>query len=151
MKIRFTDRQTFLNIIPLLGGATIISVNDTMREMQQVKGKIMSYSKPDYNPELTNLIFRDDEEHFSLNQAYLVLDAVNAAYEAQRDIYVHCFMGVSRSGAIAKFANEYLGLGDVHLDGYQNYNKHVFTMLCRVAKMGFDPADSLLMNTKKES
>lgn len=46
---------------------------------------------------------------------------------------VHCLMGVSRSGAVAKFINDYLGLDDSFMNDYNVYNRHVYNKLMSAA------------------
>ena len=48
---------------------------------------------------------------------------------AHMNFYVHCFAGISRSGAIAKFINEYFDADNPYLSRYVGHNRMVFNKL----------------------
>lgn len=54
---------------------------------------------------------------------------------SERPLLVHCFAGISRSGAVAKFANFYLGNNDSYLERYVGHNGHVYEKLMGVIGM----------------
>jgi len=59
-----------------------------------------------------------------------IIGFVEWCHRKNKNIIVHCDMGVSRSGAVAKWVNEFLGLQDLYLEDYQQYNRYVFNKLC---------------------
>ena len=54
----------------------------------------------------------DDEQAISSQQANELVHILQSAFAQQQDVLVHCVAGVSRSGAVAQFAIDYLGFSD---------------------------------------
>lgn len=63
---------------------------------------------------------------FKVSQAKDILSALVEAKLKNRNVIVHCYVGVSRSGAVVEFAKQ-LGFSDV--GNYRAPNKRVFDML----------------------
>lgn len=128
MKVNFISRSQMVRSV--LGGivqkdVSIISISDTEEERDEMKHLLS---------ELENdsicLFFADDEESFTIHQANTILSFIS---KRQTNFLVHCFAGISRSGAVAKFINEYYDSGIWYLEDYKGYNRHVFNMLHKAA------------------
>lgn len=107
--------------------AVVISVNDTEAERNDMFNLLVGSSG-----RFVTLSFLDDEYSFRKEQAEALVQAIDNAYEEGfRRFVTHCWAGISRSGAIAKFINDFYGEGDDHplLGDYKVYNKRVYTML----------------------
>lgn len=104
-----------------------ISISDTEDERTA-----MSYLMVNTSCRFIGQVFRDDESSFQKHQAEMLVQLIDEAYqEGKRHFVVHCFAGVSRSGAVAKFINDFYGEGPNHpiLGEYKVYNRRVYTML----------------------
>ncbi len=106
----------------------IISINTTEDDADEMMGLMASANASGFT-----LVFKDDEEGMTVEDAnFLVTEVVDAIVDENvKDFYVHCDAGISRSGAVAKFINDYYGVGEQHpiLGRYRIYNKHVYRML----------------------
>lgn len=120
------DRRTLLKQATsrhtLWSDRVAISINDTAQEEQEMRGLIIG------TPALF-LSFADDEQGMTEAQAQAIRSFVDA--HADRSFLVHCFLGVSRSAAVAKWINEYLDLNDAEQASYKGYNRHVYGLLSR--------------------
>lgn len=59
-----------------------------------------------------------------------VIELAQYAVDNDMDIIVHCFACVSRSGAVAKWINDYLAKRpEQYLTDYKGYNRYVYQML----------------------
>jgi protein tyrosine phosphatase len=65
-----------------------------------------------------------------------------------KELVVHCAAGISRSGAVAKFANIYLGLDIPKLNNYDMHNIYVFNTLCDCA--GIETQQSYYKGLEKD-
>lgn len=109
-----------------VSGMAFISVSDTHDEQQEIEIMLSEYK----GPSLT-LTFDDNDVGMSDEQAGCLLKFINNNSGCM--FTVHCFAGVSRSGAIAKFINEHLGLGNWYLEDYMGHNRVVFNQLHKAA------------------
>ena len=141
MKLSSYSRFEMKKIISNLENTLIISINDTDQEVKQMRSFPLHGSS-----HIRTYQFYDDDSHFANYQALRLLLDLDFAQNNHLDIAIHCYMGVSRSGAFAVFANEYLGLDIDQINNYKNYNRHVHSTLIGAAKIGFDPADSILLS-----
>lgn len=107
---------------PLLSGAAIISINDTDKELEEMRGLIGK------RPALF-LKFKDDIKGEVITQEQC--KAINDFIRKHRDkpFVVHCFAGISRSAAIAIHINNLLERGDATLLQYRSYNSEVLKVL----------------------
>lgn len=47
-------------------------------------------------------------------------------------VFINCFMGISRSAAVAKYINDKYGLNDKRLQNYTQYNIDIYEQLCKI-------------------
>lgn len=123
------DIKQFVKNNEITDDIAIISINDSkseLIEMQEVLGKFntlfVSFSDVDFKNNAGSMTHADAEEIFRFIEA-----------NSDKQFIVHCFMGVSRSGAVAKFINEHLERDISHLSHYMGYNRYVLDMMCRAA------------------
>lgn len=105
----------------------VISVNDTEAERDD-----MGHFLADRANRVILQLFLDNESSFQKSQAETLVELIDEAYEdGLRRFVIHCWAGISRSGAIAKYINDFYGEGENHpfLGDYKVYNKRVYTML----------------------
>lgn len=107
----------------------IVSINDTENE----KG------------EIRNLIIRHTSRYATMN-GYLIKDDSSLQIDSLRElfwdldfslpevdhVFVHCFAGVSRSAAVAKFIRDKWGYENSRLDDYNQYNLDIYSQLCKL-------------------
>lgn len=107
-----------------------ISINTTQEDADEMMGLIAAAEASGLT-----VVFKDDEVGMTVDDAdFLVSEIFDAIMDENvKNFYVHCDAGISRSGAVAKFINDYYGLGEDHpiLGRYRIYNKHVYTSLVR--------------------
>lgn len=134
MKIKFVDRGTAKREIEAgayaLNQLDLISISDTHSEAHQMR-ELWLDNKIDANAALF-LKFQDIDDNssgFTDKDAQRVINFVQESVVKRKDIVVHCFAGISRSGAVAKFVNEHWGLGDEYLETYQGHNRHIYYKL----------------------
>lgn len=120
------------------GNYALISISDNMSErrlMQDILGAQITncpYITTNFQD-----VDHDDGTGISNIQAKELLSFIKAY--PNRDFIIHCFAGVSRSAAVAKFINEYYDAGNIALENYKIYNKLVYNKLkgmCDKLSMG---------------
>ena len=119
LKLQFVSRETVLNALrqkQVADGTYVISINDTFADSIEVTKNVLAYAP---SIKLKTFVFPDEE--------------IGIASAADAPILVHCLMGVSRSGAVAKFLNEYLDIGNWFLESYHNHNKSIYNSLAAAA------------------
>jgi protein tyrosine/serine phosphatase len=138
MQIKFIDRGTAKRNIEngafALNQLDLISISDTWSEAQEMR-ELWLDNKIDTNAALF-LKFADIDDNssgFTDKDAEHVVNFVQESFVKRKDVVVHCFAGISRSGAVAKFVNEYWGLGDEFLEAYAGHNRHIFYKLLEAA------------------
>ena len=102
-----------------------ISISDTKREQGEIES-LFTFTEIDPYAYIT-LSFPDNDDGIPSNEAQRLVDFIKS--HPDKDFIVHCFMGISRSGAVAKFINEYYDMNDVILNTYTGYNKQVYNSL----------------------
>ena len=107
----------------------IISINDTSREAFEME----DYSYLWNNIWIYPLVFKDDNESFSEEQAESIKGVVESSPSDYKNIIVHCFAGISRSAAVAKWINTYFNLDIPLYNNYTQHNLHVYNTLCKVS------------------
>jgi len=126
--VRFVSRRKFLQLA-LRPEHAIISISDTDEERQEILEHLDDREIP--SDQYLALTFPDVDDRAFFQEARSIVDFIEQ--HKTQNFVVHCFLGVSRSGAIAKFINEYLELEDPYLDTYAGHNRAVFdALLCRV-------------------
>ena len=129
--IKFISRGDMKRLIQSgqdLSEYAIISISDTSYEYEEMLGLLdgLNFAASAFQD-------TDDEDGMSPLQAKQILHYINN--NANKKFIVHCYMGISRSGAIAKFINEYLDRGIWYLEDYSGYNRRVFNQLMAAAGM----------------
>mgnify|MGYP001024818082 FL=1 len=134
MNIQFVSRQQCQLMI--LDGFfeendyDLISISDTNKEKELMKKYWLRFKK-DSNAAIF-LNFRDiegTESGFTENKAKQIRRFVQETFKRKKNIIVHCLVGVSRSGAVAKWINNHYMCGDPFLDDYVGYNLYVYCVL----------------------
>lgn len=111
---------------PIWRGRKVISISDTaLEELEMVYA--ISLSERD----MLTLAFADDHVAFTEDQAQQIVDFVREHHH--HNFLVHCFIGASRSVAVAKWLVEYLNINDPELADITSYNHHVYNTLKRVS------------------
>ena len=101
----------------------IISISDNMHELEEAKQHLVGC-----NVEFFRFLDVDDHTGITLDQARKVLSFIRRN-EDKDNFIIHCFMGVSRSAAVARWINDHYGLDLPYLESYNAYNKKVYQML----------------------
>lgn len=125
-KIKFISRGDMKRYIAsnlhTRNNLAIISINDTSHEYDEMY-RLLDGSN------FTIVSFQDSDDQTGITdlQAKLLLSFIERNYK--KDFLIHCFAGVSRSGAVAKFINEFYECGIFYLEDYKGYNRRVFNKL----------------------
>ena len=130
MKVVFVSRCDMIKLIKnkSLRSVCIVSVSDNNREKQEMYNLCKEYSQGLCKAFVN---FPDVEDGVCLTDKKIkqILRVCDYAFKNKLDIVVHCFLGVSRSGAIAKYINDYYMLGDTYLEDYTGHNKNLYYAL----------------------
>lgn len=134
MEVRFVDRATAKRLIAsnyfVENACDLISVSDSARERKEIRNLWLD-RKCEVNAALF-LDFRDIDDNssgFTEAKARKIIDFVAESHKKKKSVIVHCFAGISRSGAIAKYVNEYYALEDEYLNNYVGHNRWVYYTL----------------------
>lgn len=110
------------------GTSALISISDNIDEQREMEYLIEEYQSD--TPWIA-LSFQDvdhrDGTGISNRQAHKLSQFIQDHEGCS--FYVHCFAGVSRSAAVAKFINDYYDIQDPTLENYRIYNKMVLGKL----------------------
>lgn len=110
---------------------SITSPEDNPAQLQEFRARLnLKFHDEDMEGSPYGPKWSDQWTYFDRNMALEVINFVESLPDDVTDIWIHCFAGISRSGAVAVFLNEYLMLGDQFLSSYNNYNRHVYRVLC---------------------
>lgn len=115
-------------------GYDLISISDTNKEKEEMRD-MWKNNKCGNNAALF-FNFQDIDDRssgFNSHKARQIIDFVEESVKKGKHIIVHCFLGVSRSGGVAKFINDYWMLGDKYLEDYQGHNRWVYYELLEEA------------------
>lgn len=66
---------------------------------------------------------KNEDGFISEQQSICIVDFLEQAKKYNKNIVVHCVMGVSRSGAIAQFAIDFLGFSDAGFKSESGYGR----------------------------
>ena len=133
LNLQFVSRETVLDALrqkQVTDGTYVISINDTFADSIEVTKNVLAYAP---SIKLKTFVFPDEEIGIADDVAKDIINIANRASAAAAPILVHCLMGVSRSGAVAKFLNEYLDIGNWFLESYHNHNKSIYNSLAAAA------------------
>lgn len=104
----------------------VISISDTSQEMTEIYDVL----KP-LDLDIRCFKFLDvgegEEGAIAESTAHSIVQFIEDYRES--NFLVHCFIGASRSAAIAKFIVEYLGLDDSDTANLKHYNEFVYNKL----------------------
>lgn len=125
--VMFAGRYAFIKELENSGSLlndsyALISINDTVKEEKIIHDAV---SKNGVTSNIISVIFQDtdDSDCISLEQAKQISQFV---FDNEgKTFIVHCFAGISRSAAVAKFIDEYYDIKDPVLENYTIYNKMV--------------------------
>jgi predicted protein tyrosine phosphatase len=130
MRVRFISRAVAKKLCVVSNtDIALLSISDNIRELNQMAD--LSVIEP-----TLCLSFHDvDDDKTGMNEQHslAIIKFVETCFELKKDIVVHCFAGISRSGAVAKWINDHYGLDIDYLNSYKNYNNHVYTMLMNLS------------------
>lgn len=104
--------------LPMWYNRRVISINDNLQEEMQMR---------DILPADALFIRCQDDDSMTEAQAFLIWREVYNWPHA--NYVVHCYLGVSRSAAVAKWIAETLNIYDVELESYQGFNQHIYDLL----------------------
>jgi predicted protein tyrosine phosphatase len=130
MQIMFMSRHEFTNLCSQLNStqSAIISISDNTEEMEEMQ-RLVETQAP--TARVIYLAFQDVDDHdcggITNNQARKLFKFIKQNNDCS--FYVHCFAGVSRSAAVAKFIQEYYDVQGTVLENYRIYNNRVFSKL----------------------
>jgi len=129
--IKFIDRFTAKKLIKQGyfndNKSVIISISDNEKERNEMQSLYNNQSTAIF------LAFKDidsGESGLTKDDCKKVIELAQYAVDNNLKIIVHCFAGVSRSGAVAKWINDYLAKRqEQYLTDYKGYNRYVYQML----------------------
>lgn len=107
----------------------IISINDTDQEVREMTS--LYWGTKISKLAMNTYIFKDDETSFTQGQAKCIYEDIDPLRYSH--FIIHCFAGISRSAAVAKWINDYLELDIEKYNKYTQHNKHVYDTLCAVS------------------
>lgn len=122
-QVMFMSRSEFKRNIPnITDSYAVISLNDTAKEQQEIAQKTGEKCP------ILALVVKDNDIDFSNEQAEEICKFVHA--NKDKLFLIHCFAGVSRSAAVARWIEfELYGELSPRLKNYSVYNKHIFNVL----------------------
>ena len=116
----------------------MVSISDSTKEKKEIKAAWMAAHNNKVAAHFVNFLDVDDPHSgFTESKAEGIVRFLTETNRKKKNLLVHCFLGVSRSGAVAKFAYEYFGFECPHIEAYGLYNKYVFNQLREVAGFGY--------------
>lgn len=133
LELQFVSRETFIKSFKnklVVDGTYVISINDTFAESDEITKMVLGHAP---HVTLKTFVFPDEEIGIADDVAKSIIAVGEKAQDQGQPILVHCLMGVSRSGAVAKFLNEYLDVGNWFLESYHNHNKSIYNSLAAAA------------------
>lgn len=132
--VKFMSQNEAEALIPgALDRTLFISIVDYGKDRANLKSgwrKIFRLSFDDSDPKMDE--HWEGFVHFSDKEAKRLLQVLEEVKERDHEftqIYIHCWAGISRSAAVAKFVADFFNLPFNH--SYVLYNKHVYTTLLR--------------------
>lgn len=110
----------------MLENTLLISISDTETEYKEIQQLFNSLNIK--NNILVQLKFLDTIELDNYKDEYTeqIFNSVEHAIKNNMDIIVHCWAGISRSGAIAKIISDYYGLKTYIYERYSIHNRQLY-------------------------
>ena len=113
------------------GQVDFISVSDTNKEKDHMTN-LWKITKGETSAAIF-LNFADTEDEYSSGLTDAKVDKIISflaeTNKKDKELLVHCFMGISRSAAIAKYYNDFYHKGDKALENYTAHNRMVYNAL----------------------
>lgn len=107
----------------------IVSLNDTFPERGEIKNLSLHYTH--MTVATLGYVLKDDKSVQTEELQKLFRELGYNLPEVDH-VFVHCFAGVSRSAAVAKFIKDKWGYENSRLDNYNQYNLDIYTQLCKL-------------------
>tara|TARA_R110000851_G_scaffold187318_1_gene337156 strand:- start:53740 stop:54207 length:468 start_codon:yes stop_codon:yes gene_type:complete len=139
MNIQFTDRKTFKEAMLYASeDCNMISISSCWNDHNEMVHKLAMIGRAEDSDCYMFLDIDSDESGFDILKAEAMYNTINTWMnldysQKPSSILIHCDMGVSRSGAVAKWINDYYGLDDRYLNEYNCYNTYIYQMLMKAA------------------
>jgi predicted protein tyrosine phosphatase len=129
---------------------SLISISTTFSERAEMQR--LWTVKSAFDSKALFLDFMDEDgvnSLFTLFKARSIIEFLDKLKDfGCKELVVHCDAGISRSGAVVKFANIYLGLDIPKLNKYDMHNIYVFNTLCDCA--GIETQQSYYKDLEKD-
>lgn len=125
----YCGRSAILQDPMLWATRAVISINDTDAEYNQMLDLFEGHDCA-LILKFADVDSFEEADSFDAHMARTVKRFVD--WHHNRSIVVHCFLGASRSAAVAKFLVDYLGLDDSDTGNLKHYNKHVYNVLSSI-------------------
>ena len=127
----YCSRSNILHDPLLWGTRAVISISDTEAEYQQMQDLFAEHDCA-LLLKFADVESFDEANSFDAHMAMAIKRFVD--WHCNRSFVVHCFLGASRSAAVAKFLVGYLGLDDSDTGNLKHYNKLVYNVLSSITK-----------------
>lgn len=143
MKVQFIRRRDAFNYID--DGMflrpecdwDLISISDSNKEKKEIRDAWMAEHNNIVAAHFVNFLDVDDRlGGFTEAKADGIVRFITETHRRRKNLLVHCWLGVSRSGAVAKFAHDYFSFECPHIEAYGLYNTYVYNMLREVSGFG---------------
>lgn len=129
--VKFMSRSDFIKNTSLYmeGNYSIISISDTRREADEIENFLIDLGIKEDSFICVNFQDTDAADDGGIDNIIgkLIFEFIKSREDT--NFIVHCFAGISRSAAVAKFINDYYDINDPVLEYYHIYNKLVFSKL----------------------
>lgn len=140
MDIRFVSRDDALKMIGHGdfdddSNLDLISISDNEKEMFDIQAAWSEDHSDIVAGHFVNFLDADDVAGgFTDEKAEAIVKFIAETKERNNMLIVHCWLGVSRSGAVAKWANHYFNdNSDRFLERYSLFNAFVYSKLNEAA------------------
>lgn len=122
--IKYYHRQYAIELLKYYSDKIdlLISINDTEEEAEEIR------SHSHVEGKVLSIIALDTQDGLTKADCERIITAVNSVSK-DGFIAVHCFLGASRSPAVARFICEHLGVDDRDIMSYPYYNRSVYESL----------------------
>lgn len=117
----------------------LISISDSQGEKKAIRSLWQMCDTAGLHARFYNFLDIDDAAgRFTEDKAKSIVDFIATSKANRKNICVHCWLGVSRSAAVAKFAQDYFGYQNLSLEGYTLYNRYVYSKLLQTLGENYD-------------